>query len=95
MAKIYFVVTSWSLENAAVQNGREFSPAVKSREKALKMFQDLTQREKERLKEEQPSWLEWDESCITDTEMLWEIWEDGSFDDNHIRIELVETDLQE
>lgn len=94
MAKIYFVVTSWALEDAIYQFGREFSPTTTKLAQAEQMFQELVQREKARLMIEQPHW--WggseDEESSTNEERKWEVWEDGSFDDNHITIELVEAE---
>lgn len=94
MAKIYFVVTSWAMEDAGYQFGREFSPATRSEAKAQQMFEELVQKERARLLQENPSWLDMSgnsDSCTME-EGKWEVWEDGCFDDNHITIELVETE---
>lgn len=94
MAKIYFVVISWALEDAGYQFGREFSPATRNEAKAQQMFEELVQKERARLLQENPSWLDMSnesDSCTLEEEK-WEVWEDGCFDDNHITIELVEAE---
>lgn len=97
MAKIFFVVTSWAQEDAVYQFGREFSPTTTDPAQAEQMFQELVQREKAHLMMEKPHW--WggpdDKDSCTNEEGKWEVWEDGYFDDNHITIELVETEETE
>lgn len=90
MAQVYFVVTSWSLEDAGYQHGREISPVTKDYNKAVQMFNELVIKEIARLMQEAPAWYDPDneEACTNEPE-LWEVWEDGCFDDNHITIELV------
>lgn len=98
MAKVYFVITRWSLEDAAQQNGMEISPVIspvmRNFEQAKQLFEGLVQKEMARLKQEDPDWLNLDpeDECMTYTDRLWEVWEDGCFDDNHITIDLVEVD---
>lgn len=98
MAKVYFVITSWVLEDAGQQYGREISPVIRDFDQAKQLFDGLVQREMARLKQEEPCWLDLDpddepeDRCETLTDRRWEVWEDGCFDDNHITIELVEAE---
>lgn len=94
MARQYFVICSWTLEDAFPQTGMQVSAVTTDRKQAELFFRRAILGEMSRIRINHETWCNLKskmQGFLSDT--TWEVWEDGCYDNNHISVQLLEGDL--